>query len=223
MIGSDLTAQPRTESAITISSYERVPLEITINGRVYDAPRGEFSTSRLQPGNLRITIARPIGNHGRMQVVYRGQIFLPRAMHLITRLNRHNRLVVVDEQPIRRGRVHDGPYNPPHYDDGPHYTMVNVPSVINAMDRSSFESDKLLIAKQALRNNSIYSAGVERIARQLSFESSRLEFAKYAYESCVDPENYYRVNTVFSFSSSIRKLDEFINSYRGNRNHNNGY
>jgi len=223
IVGTDLSAQPQTKSAITITSYERVPLEISINGRVYDAPRGEFTTSRLRPGNQRITIARSVGRHGRMQEVYRGQIFVPRATHLITRLNRHNRLVVVDEQPIRRGHPHDGPYNPPYYDDGPRYAVVNVPSVINAMNRSSFENDKLLIAKQALRNNRIYSAGVERIARQFSFESSRLEFAKYAYQSCIDPENYYRVNNVFAFSSSINKLDDFINSSRANRNHNNGY
>lgn len=220
LVVTSVSAQPRLRSALTITAFDKAPMEITMNGKIYEASRGEFSYSRLRPGNHRIMIARSAGRHGRMQPVYSGTVFIPRATHVIARLNRHDRLVIADKLPIRRGGNYDDRYRPPQNNTGPHYSMVNIPSVVNAMNHSSFESDKLTIAKQALRNNHIDAAGVERIARQFSFESSRLEFAKYAYSKCVDQQNYYRVNSVFDFSSSVRKLNEFINSHQGNRNRN---
>jgi hypothetical protein len=44
----------------------------------------------------------------------------------------------------------------------------------------------------------------------LSFESSKLEFAKEDYALCHYKQNYWMVNDGFSFTNSIRNLDLFI-------------
>jgi hypothetical protein len=49
----------------------------------------------------------------------------------------------------------------------------------------------------------------------LSFESTRLDFAKFAYTYTLDKENYYMVNNAFSFSSSVAELNNFIGQYNG--------
>ena len=41
-------------------------------------------------------------------------------------------------------------------------------------------------------------------------ESTKLEFAKYAYKRTYDIENYYKVNDAFTFESSIEELDAYI-------------
>jgi hypothetical protein len=37
-----------------------------------------------------------------------------------------------------------------------------------------------------------------------------LEFAKFAYAYTYDQGNYYKVNDVFGFESSIRDLEEYL-------------
>jgi len=82
--------------------------------------------------------------------------------------------------------------------------------LINQMQQSGFDSDRLLIAKQAISGNGVYADQVLRMMQSLSFESSRLELAKFAYYQCIDPENYYLVNQGFSFSSSVNELNQAI-------------
>jgi hypothetical protein len=78
------------------------------------------------------------------------------------------------------------------------------------MQQSGFDSDRLILAKQAINGNGVYADQVLRMMQELSFESSRLELAKFAYNQCLDPENYYLVNQGFSFSSSVRELNQSI-------------
>ena len=78
------------------------------------------------------------------------------------------------------------------------------------MRRANFDSDKLMIAKQAIQSQGVYADQVLRIMREFSFESSRLELAQFAYDRCLDIENYYVVNDGFQFSSSVRELNDFI-------------
>jgi hypothetical protein len=54
------------------------------------------------------------------------------------------------------------------------------------------------------------SAQITDIMRLFSFESSRLEIAKFAYNYVVDPQRYFMVNNAFSFSSSVDDLNRFI-------------
>lgn len=83
-------------------------------------------------------------------------------------------------------------------------------SISAAIDNRTFESDKILVAKQAIGGKLVSADQVRRIMGLFTFESTKLEFAKWAYRSTVDPQNYYIVNDAFTFSSSIRELDMFI-------------
>lgn len=83
-------------------------------------------------------------------------------------------------------------------------------SIIYAINEESFSSSKMNIAKQATRNRLISSSQVAQIAGLFSFESDRLAFAKYAYNFTYDKNNYYLVNSVFSFNSSKNELNQYI-------------
>ena len=82
--------------------------------------------------------------------------------------------------------------------------------LILQLHNSSFDSDKLSIASQAARYNALNSLQIAAIMREFSFESSRLDFAIKAYNSCYDPQNYFMVNSEFQFSSSIAELERAI-------------
>jgi hypothetical protein len=76
---------------------------------------------------------------------------------------------------------------------------------------ATFDSDQLRIARQAIRANGATSKQVRELMQMVSFESTRLELAKSAYRFTADQRNYYIVNDAFSFSSSVRELNSFIN------------
>jgi hypothetical protein len=78
----------------------------------------------------------------------------------------------------------------------------------------SFESTKLEIAKQVLGQRCMTAGQVSEIIRVFDFEATKLDFAKFAYGRTYDIGNYYMVNDVFDFESSISDLNGYINNYR---------
>ena len=40
----------------------------------------------------------------------------------------------------------------------------------------------------------------------------KLDFAKYAYDFCIEPRNYFKLNGIFSFSSNVDELSDYVQS-----------
>jgi hypothetical protein len=107
--------------------------------------------------------------------------------------------------------VHGTYCDPCHsYHDFPYVCERSFSDIQRAVDCRSFDSDKLLVAKQIVRDRILSADQVRRLMLAFSFESSRLEFAKFAYRFTHDRNNYYVVNSSFTFSSSVRDLDRYI-------------
>ncbi len=79
-----------------------------------------------------------------------------------------------------------------------------------AINDKSFEDSKMTIAKQATRGKCLNAAQVKEIMALFSFEESKLEYAKYAYDFTFDQDNYYLVNDAFTFESSIDDLNQYL-------------
>jgi hypothetical protein len=85
-------------------------------------------------------------------------------------------------------------------------------SAKNSVSKQSFEDTRLTVAKQILESNCMTCEQIKGMMGVFSFEDSRLEFAKFAYNYVYDPGNYYKLNDAFSFSSSIDELNTFLKS-----------
>lgn len=83
-------------------------------------------------------------------------------------------------------------------------------TALNSIRSDNFESGKLNKAKQIVSRNRMCTAQIIQIVRLFSFESNKLEFAKYAYQYCNDKNNYFQVTDAFSFQSSKDDLLRFI-------------
>lgn len=83
-------------------------------------------------------------------------------------------------------------------------------ALLNSVNSKSFGDDKLAVAKQATRSNCLSVNQIIGVMNTFDFEDNRMEFAKHAYNSCSDPQNYFQVNDAFEFESSIEELDEYI-------------
>lgn len=89
-------------------------------------------------------------------------------------------------------------------------------NTLNAIRKQSFDTERLKIAKNAVASGSYNSREISEITRLFSFESTRLEFAKFAYRYTTDPKNYVLVQDAFTFSSSVSELQDYI-TQNGNR------
>ena len=92
--------------------------------------------------------------------------------------------------------------NPQDYDEA--YQLIS---------KESFDSSKLTLAEQVVSTNPMSASQILGICKLFSFESNKLEFAKYAYEYCVDRNKYFLLNEAFTYESSKRELSEFIKKY----------
>lgn len=84
----------------------------------------------------------------------------------------------------------------------------------STISNTSFDATKLSTAKQILSSNCMSTQQIVAILDLISFESTKLELAKYAYSYCVDPNNYFRVSNSFSYSSSKTDLNNYIQNNR---------
>lgn len=74
----------------------------------------------------------------------------------------------------------------------------------------SFSDTKMQLSQQITRSNCLLVSQVAELMALFSFESQKLEFAKFAYAYTYDQGNYYKVNDAFGFESSIRELEQFL-------------
>jgi hypothetical protein len=83
-------------------------------------------------------------------------------------------------------------------------------SAKSSIEGRSFESTKLDLAKQIVASNCFTTSQVRELVALFDFESSKLELAKYAYGYTYDKANYFRINDVFDFDSSVSDLSSYI-------------
>lgn len=76
----------------------------------------------------------------------------------------------------------------------------------------SFEETKLTKAKELIANQCLLSQQIKELASLFTFDETKLDFAKFAYNATYDRSNYYKVNDVFTFESSVEELTAYIKS-----------
>lgn len=87
-------------------------------------------------------------------------------------------------------------------------------SLNQTISSKTFEETKFTIAKQVLQDRCMFVSQVKQIMLQFTFEQTRLDFAKFAYDRTYDVGNYFKVNDAFTFESSIEELNEYMNARR---------
>lgn len=121
-------------------------------------------------------------------------------------------------------------YHGDHYDHNPGYTdhhndpyddglyledvIMNQNSFENLVELLSeewFDSRRLATAKNAIKNNTFSAEQVKQLIETFTFESSKLEIAKFSYDHTIDKENYYIIFSTLNYNSSVNELEIWIN------------
>ena len=82
------------------------------------------------------------------------------------------------------------------------------------MERENFDNARLLYAKRIADENWLSAEQVKGLARFFSFDNSRMEFVKYAYNKTIDKGNFSVVCNAFDSGYSKDQLMNFIRTGR---------
>ncbi len=77
------------------------------------------------------------------------------------------------------------------------------------------ETAKLAMAKQVTQNNCLSPAQIVDVMQLFTFESTKLDFSKFAYDFTTDKRSYYDVSDGLTSESAKTELDNFIESKVG--------
>ena len=84
---------------------------------------------------------------------------------------------------------------------------------IRLINEENFDDKRLKLAKQIVSTNPMSSRQIANVCSLFNFETNRLEFAKFAYHHCVDPNRYFTIYEVFNFEASKDDLYKYIQEH----------
>ena len=98
--------------------------------------------------------------------------------------------------------VQDNRYDGPR--DEPYYKVSNsdMGSILKALKNEDFDSTRERMAKMIVSGSLLTTRQIADMAKTFNYDSNRKGFLLYAYESCIDPQNYYIAINTLEFSSS---------------------
>jgi len=105
-------------------------------------------------------------------------------------------------------------YNEPNREFRNRMTDDDFCQINRRLQNMMFESDKIEYIKDKIDFYFVTSSQVSDLLYNITFESNRLDLAKYAFQKTIDPQNYSLVYNTLDFESSKRNLDYFIDNQR---------
>lgn len=199
-------------SDFNLRLFDQALFTVNIDHQVYNTPTNRFQLKAIAPGQhfLRVTRLEHgyYGPHTVPVLVFSGYIDLPSGAQINAMIDRQNRFRINKIIPFVVAPVCATPYMPEPVQYG--MSDYEFDQLRNTIDRLSFDSSRMQVAKQAIAHNMVTTRQVYALMNMMTFESNKLELAKYAYAQTVDKQNYFVVNDAFTFESSILNLNDFI-------------
>lgn len=211
-------------STLKISIHNQSEFNLIIDGTIFRQAGNYYSIADLAPGNHAIEITRfvrrPFYNYATVLCLYDGMINIPGYPSVVEAcLDPQRRLIIqritplIQPPPVCGGGTYQNNFTN-QYDNGFYQTQVVCDNEFEQMKHTiasrTFDSFKLSLAKEIVSQNQFTSGQIAALLQLMTFESSKLELAKFAYNNTIDKNNFYRVYDVFTFESTIQELQQFI-------------
>jgi len=110
------------------------------------------------------------------------------------------------------GNPYPGGHTPPASRCPYPMSPADFKQALNTIQYETYENTKITLAKQVCRSSCMTAEQLRTVMKSFTYETSRLEIAKYAYDYVFDPERYYLINDAFEYSSSVDELNRYFQS-----------
>lgn len=213
------------DGILSITNLSRQNVLIEIDGREFPYCNNALVLRDFAPGYHQINVytERTHAFPRKRVALYQKNVYVRPKYYVDIIINRFSR-VLIDEQEITDSRFdEDGrENNEEHHQEKPGPPTVmprpiadnTFVSFIETIRKESFDDGRMAIARSGIDQYLFTSAQAKQLISLFSFESSKLEIAKYMYGRTTDPKNYFIVYSVFTFSKTKLELAEYIKNYR---------
>ncbi len=194
--------------------------KIEIDGRKVNMRDNSITLTNISEGSHNVRIYKERAKTGlglgkRQDLIYAGAVFICDGVHTDITVNRFGK-VFIDERRIDMGDEWDSEEdindNIGIWNDT--YSNVMTSHEFDIMKeqlrREWSETNRLGSAKTIIDKTSFTTAQVMEMMMLFSFESNKLEVAKYAYRKTVDKKNYFQVEDELNYKNSREELARFI-------------
>ena len=115
-----------------------------------------------------------------------------------------------------RPEVHPAGYEPytPAEQSARQATDDDVDMMVLQLKEQPFDNERLALAKTLVSSAMFTSAQIARMGQTIDFSNSQVDFLKYAYSYCSDPQGYARAMEILTFNADRRKVADYIATQR---------
>lgn len=204
-------------AVLKVRLSDQSPLTVTVNNRIYDRHGRSITIGDLPAGShyLKVYEYKEYRNErgGHAKLLYSGYVRTKRNMITTCTIDPYEGAISVKTRPLEQEDEWNDRRDEDYQQDNRNtLTPHDIQDLKQRVDDRITDTDKLKLMKSVLGNSNFYTDQVQKMMGWLSFESTKLEFAKWAFAGVVDAKNYWKLESEFSFSSS---KDEFNNYIQG--------
>lgn len=225
-------------SELNLKMHDNLPFYAVLDNVTFPTSGSNLLINNVSPGQHKLKVFKLITNPYNPYLTtkilaYNGYIVIPAGAKVFSLIDAYKTFTIVNQTPLYNNNYNGNSWNNSYsnydidddeytanynnygYSNNNYYTN-NVMSYNNFLNLKSivanaaFDSSKMNIAQQALSKNYVSSNQVAQLMELFDFENNRLKFAKMAYSKTIDKQNFYIVNSVFDFNSSITELTNYI-------------
>ena len=217
------------QTKLTISTSGNVPVRIMVDGKKYTNKNGDVTINNLAAGYHTVKIfvqqrqkgqdrGQFNGNQPYYQLMYNSSIVIKQQYHTDMLVNRFGK-VFIDEQPLSNGYYEDEEnWGDDGNGQGGYNQQAMTPQIFEqfkqAVTKATFDDDKSLVVKQVANNNLFTSVQVKEIVQLFTFESGKLDIAKFLYKYTIDKGSYFIVNDAFTFNRTREDLMKYMQTVK---------
>ena len=230
------------DGMLSITNLSRQDLLIEVDGRQYPDCNTALFLRDLTAGYHMIRVYAEKNNRlpNKRLTIYSKNVYVKPKYYVDLIINRFGH-ALIDEQLITDDRYNDDGRNDhngsndhnasnDHNDRNDHEPRNNWPKNDNAAPRAmaddtfnafietirreSFDDSRMTIAKSIIDQNYFNTTQTKQLVTLFSFESNKVEIARYMYGKTLDRKNYFVIYNAFTFSKSKEELAEYIRNYK---------
>lgn len=216
-------AQYSQRSVLEIRMNDHEPIVVSVDGRYYNKHGRTVTIGNLPRGwhDLRVYEYLEYKKGGaRAKLLYTGRIRIDAGTVTHCVVDRQTGRMRTRTMDIEDAYLdYDQPDNNDRYNDNERHERKS--NALNNEDLNDLkarvedritDTERLKLMKSVLEQRTYYSVQVRTMMGWLAFESSKLDFAKWSYERALDKQDYWKLEDVFSFSSSKDEFNQYISS-----------
>jgi hypothetical protein len=197
-------------------------LKVEVDGREFSMQNNTVTLGYLSAGTHQVKIYKEAKKNfmgfARRNTIYSSMVTLHNGFHTDITVNRFGKVMQDEERIDSRDDYYED--SDDYYDnsnggwDNSQYSQVMGLREFNDLKeqlrKEWFENNRMNSVKVILDKTMVTTAQVVELMDLFTFESNRLDLAKYAYCKTVDQKNYLKVMNDLTFSSSKDELARFI-------------